>query len=106
MIEIFRGDTLSLTLVADNTVLAVGDTIRVGAKWNLNDTEYAMYKEIDIVSECSRLSIGFSALETDIEPFEDYDFHIKLQRSDGTDEKTIVSEKLSVKGAVIRVNRQ
>ena len=101
----FRGDTLKFDFTAETEdgslyTFEVGDIVKVGIKDKLTNTNYVLFKKINIEEETDTLHINFSHEEMKKCCEGDKLLEIELTKTNG-DVITLCQEKITIVGDII-----
>lgn len=77
----------------------IGDIVRFGMKENIYTSEYALYREIQLIEATQELQFTFTPEETQKIEQRKYIVELELERNGQVD--TIYQEEMNVKGVVI-----
>lgn len=106
--EKYRGDTfifdLFITKEEVSQKFLTGDIVRVGVKKDLYQTEYDLYREIQVDEDTDSIEINFSKDETEKLRIGEYQIEIELTRAGIVE--TIYRNSLKVLGDVINGTKQ
>ena len=104
--DYFRGDTFIFPFTLQNEneeaiSFEVGDILRFGAKDNIYNESYALYKEIEVSEEMKEIQFKFLPSETQNLELKKYIIELELTRGE-EDVGTIYQNEILVKGDVVR----
>lgn len=106
--EKYRGDTfifdLFITKEEVSQKFLTGDIVRVGVKKDLYQTEYDLYREIQVDEDTDSIEINFSKDETEKLRIGEYQIEIELTRAGIVE--TIYRNSLKILGDVINGTKQ
>ena len=104
----YRGDTfifdLFITKEEVSQKFLTGDIVRVGVKKDLYQTEYDLYREIQVDEDTDSIEINFSKDETEKLRIGEYQIEIELTRAGIVE--TIYRNSLKILGDVINGTKQ
>lgn len=100
----YRGDTFIFNVAIEQDEqkqnFQIGDLVRFGVKRNTSDTEYALYKEVQVDEEADSIEFVFSSTETSKLDVRVYQMEIELTRNGIVE--TVYRDELNVLGDVVR----
>ena len=106
--EFYRGNDfyfdIGAELEEDGSVFEfnVGDIIKVGIKDKLSNTNYVLFKEIEVTEKTDTISIHFTNEETKKFSEGDKILEVELTEKLNGAVSTIYQDKLTIKGEVIK----
>lgn len=101
--EKYRGDTFIFNVIIEQNneeqKFQTGDIVRFGMKRNTTETDYALYKEINVDTEADSIEFVFSSEETSKLDTRMYEVEIELTRNGIVE--TVYRDTLNVLGDVV-----